>query len=296
MKIRQMAAMLVFALSSTALYAQTPQGTRDAQFTIKVPSAEVHKAPTLASPVVGQATQGSVLLVTRELGSWVRVPWPPGPDGAAYVHVSTGTLSHGSVADASYISADVARTSAGAFSSSSASAGAEPRQAPRASQSQYVGLPSHTVGVGAVMTTDHFALGGSGRFWFARHLGAQVQLTHQSFTNADNDFSTINFLPSVVFTMRDHVSDHLSMRPYFGGGPTIAHMNMQPPSLDGVIADSSSKTVMGIQFFGGAEVTFASVPQVGISFDLGYRHAGESFEGVDGSGIAVSAAAHWYFR
>jgi hypothetical protein len=295
MKIRQMAAMLVFALSATALYAQTPQEPRDAQFTIKVPTAEVHKAPTTASPVVGQATQGSVLLVTRELGSWVRVPWPPGPDGVAYVHVSMGSLSHGSVADTSYISADVARTSASAFSSqasqsTSSSASANPRPAPHASQqSQYVGLPSHTIGAGAVMTTDHFTFGGSGRLWLSRHIGAQVQLTHQSFTDADNDFKTISFLPSAVVTIGDRVSDYLSLRPYVGGGLSVAHMTMQAPAVE-------SKTVMGVQFFGGAELTFASVPQVGVSFDVGYRHAGESFEGVDASGLAVSGAAHWYFR
>ena len=290
--------MLVFALSATALYAQTPQNTRDAQFTIKVASADVHKAPTQASPVVGHATQGSVLLVTRELGSWVRVPWPPGPDGEAFVHVSAGTLSRGIVTDSSYISADVARTSASAFSSSSSSsASADPRPAPRAAQSQYVGLPSHTVGVGAVMATEHFAFGGSGRFWFTRHLGAQLQLTHESFTNADNDFSTVSFLPSAIVTMRDHVSDYLSLRPYFGGGLTIGHTNMRPTTVVGVDpVESSSKSVMGYQFFGGGELTLASVPQIGISLEAGYRHAGESFDGVDASGLTVLASGHWYFR
>jgi len=299
MKIRQIAAMLVFALSATALHAQTPQNTADAQFTVKEASAPVYKAPTTASPVIGRAARGTVLDVTRELGSWVRIPWVDAPDGVAYVHVSMGSVSN---SNGPYISAAVARTSATILSSASQGqatttfASTAPRVAPQtAAQSQYVGLPSHTVGVGAVMTTsDHFAFGGSGRFWTSRHLGAQVQLMHQSFSNADNDFSTISLAPSVVVTLRDHVSDYLSLRPYFGGGPTIAHTNARPTSV--ATAPSSSRNVMGYQIFGGGEITLASLPQIGVSVDVGYHHAGESFEGVDTTGLAVSAAGHWYFR
>jgi len=302
MKIRQIATMLVFAFSATALQAQTPQNTRDAQFTVQEASAPVYKAPTTASPVIGQAPRGAVLDVTRELGSWVRVPWPGAPDGVAYVHVSMGTVLN---SNGSYISASVARTSASVLSSAqpssvspssstSASATAGLATQTSAQRSQYVGLPSHTIGVGAVMTTsDHFGFGGSARFW-TRHVGVQLQLTHQSFSNADNDFSTINFAPGVVLTLRDHVSDYLSLRPYFGGGPTFAHTNARPTSVDAGL--SSSKNVMGYQMFGGGEVTFASLPQIGVSVDVGYHHAGESFEGVDATGVAVSATGHWYFR
>jgi hypothetical protein len=298
--IRHIAAMLVITVSAAPVCAQGTQDAVTPLFTVTQASAPVYKAPTTASPVIGQAPRGTVLDVGRELGSWVRVPWPSAPDRVAYLHVSMGTVSN---SQGSYISASVARTSASVLASSqtsastSASASAAPHLASQTAtqQSQYVGLPSHTLGVGAVMTTsDHFAFGGSARFWTARHVGAQLQLTHQSFSNAASDFSTINFAPSITMTLRDHVSDYLSFRPYVGGGPTFAHTNARPVSVDATAP--ASKNVMGYQIFGGGELTLASLPQVGVSVDVGYHHAGESFEGVDTTGLAVSAAGHWYFR
>jgi hypothetical protein len=34
--------------------------------------------------------RGRTLLVTRQLGSWVKVSWPEAEDGAGYLHVSWG--------------------------------------------------------------------------------------------------------------------------------------------------------------------------------------------------------------
>src|ERR1051325_11286360 len=58
---------LIVCLFPAALYADT------AEFTISSASANVHKAPTTASPVIGRTSRGQVLPVKRELGSWVRV-------------------------------------------------------------------------------------------------------------------------------------------------------------------------------------------------------------------------------
>ena len=42
--------------------------------------------------VVGQAPRGTILKVSRELGSWVKVSWPGTPDDSGYVHVSVGSI------------------------------------------------------------------------------------------------------------------------------------------------------------------------------------------------------------
>jgi hypothetical protein len=63
--------------------------------TITVASANVHKAPSTGSAVLGQAPRGAVLQVTRELGSWVQVSWPAAQDGAGYVHVTWGSIARG---------------------------------------------------------------------------------------------------------------------------------------------------------------------------------------------------------
>src|SRR5262249_23057700 len=68
------------------------------QFTVTAESADIHMTPSTGSIVIGHASRGTVFDVTRELGSWVRIPWPSGPEGSGYVHVSWGTIAHGGTA------------------------------------------------------------------------------------------------------------------------------------------------------------------------------------------------------
>jgi len=56
----------------------------------------VHKTPSVASPVVGNAPRGTELVVTREVGDWVKVAWPSAADGVGYVRVNA--LARGNVA------------------------------------------------------------------------------------------------------------------------------------------------------------------------------------------------------
>src|SRR5690242_12021335 len=89
--IRHAAALVVvLSMVPSPLHAQTT-----ATFKVGAEPAQVHKAPTTASPVIGRAPHGAVLDVTRELGSWVKVAWPAAKDGEAYVHVSAGSIARG---------------------------------------------------------------------------------------------------------------------------------------------------------------------------------------------------------
>src|SRR6516164_43800 len=92
--IRRAAALvLAIALSPATLRAQ------DVVITITVPSADVHKGPSTVTPVIGHVSHGTTMSVQRNLGSWVKVPWPAAPDGVAYVHVSMGSLTPPAKAD-----------------------------------------------------------------------------------------------------------------------------------------------------------------------------------------------------
>src|SRR4029079_4141136 len=82
--------VLAFAVAVCVAPVAAAQST---VLTITAARADVRKAPTGASPVVGQAPQGSVLEVTREVGDWVKVSWPDGPDGIGYVRLAGGGLS-----------------------------------------------------------------------------------------------------------------------------------------------------------------------------------------------------------
>jgi hypothetical protein len=78
---RQAAAVVVaLTLSTSPLYAQN-----STKVTVSEVSANVHKTPSTGSPVIGKAPRGTELVVTREVGDWVKVSWPSSADGAGYV-------------------------------------------------------------------------------------------------------------------------------------------------------------------------------------------------------------------
>jgi hypothetical protein len=95
--IRQAAAVVVaLCVSAAPLHAQnTPSSVK---LTVSDASASVHKTPSVGSPVIGKAPKGTELVVTREVGDWVKVSWPSSADGAGYVRVSA--LTRGAAAPA----------------------------------------------------------------------------------------------------------------------------------------------------------------------------------------------------
>src|SRR4029079_11707990 len=78
---------LALTLNPMLVYAQ------DAVLTVTVASADVYKGPSTVTPVIGHASRGTALPVTRNLGSWAKVAWIDSPDGIGYVHVTMGRLS-----------------------------------------------------------------------------------------------------------------------------------------------------------------------------------------------------------
>ena len=76
--IRRAAALvLALTLNPTLLRAQ------DTVLTVNVSSADVHKGPSTVTPVIGHVSRGTVLPVSRNLGSWVKIAWPGAQDGSA---------------------------------------------------------------------------------------------------------------------------------------------------------------------------------------------------------------------
>jgi hypothetical protein len=94
--IRHAAATVVaLCLSTSPLYAQNT-----VKLTVSEASANVHKSPSTGSPVIGKAPKGTALVVTREVGDWVKVSWPSAADGAGYVRANAGTIARGDAAPA----------------------------------------------------------------------------------------------------------------------------------------------------------------------------------------------------
>jgi hypothetical protein len=116
--IRHAAAVIVgVCLSVPPLSAQTTTVT----LKVSATAAAVHKAPSVASPVIGKALRGTELVVTREIGDWVKVSWPTAADGVGYVRTSVGTIARGGA---------VAQTNARAGVAAGATAAPAPTSTP----------------------------------------------------------------------------------------------------------------------------------------------------------------------
>jgi hypothetical protein len=80
--IRQAAATVVaLCLCASPLHAQSASNTK---LTVSE-ATTVHKTPSVGSPVIGNAPRGTEMVVTREVGDWVKVAWPSAADGVGYV-------------------------------------------------------------------------------------------------------------------------------------------------------------------------------------------------------------------
>ena len=289
--IRQAAAVtFALCLFPSLLYAQM------GSFTVGSTWAEVHKSPSTGSPVVGTMRRGSVLDVKRELGSWVSIPWPDAPAGEAFVHVSRGSLTR-RPAPAAASSADSAAQAIAAERSVVAEQVQRVESGSlRSPLPPVYATPSHTLGLGARMGGPLFGgFGVSGRAWRER-FGIQLSLSRHVMTNAlgSERLTATRVDPSVLYRLPEHVGDYLWVRPYVGSGMTFHRQSVR--SVTSTI-DPPSDGGFGVQWFGGGEMTFANVPQVGVSLDLGYRWTqGPDAPGFDLTGPTFAVSAHWYIK
>jgi hypothetical protein len=291
------AAAIVFALTINPALVRA----QDAAITVTVPSADVYKAPSNVTPIIGHIPQGSVLPISRNLGSWVRVAWPSAPDGVGYVHVSMGRL--GPIRNDAASTAAAAAVAAPRTSSAITPLSQTPRPvdtppAPRSHVTDQA-IPrvqgsaapaSHTLGVGALVGYTR-SVGVTTRAWSSPHIGFQFAVTHNTLTN---DFSadratTTQFEPGFMYGLFDRVTDYVWLRPYVGSTVTVRHV-----STSAAVPEANTDT--GIRVFGGAEFMFASMPAFGLSADLGYRHFQDPIPGFDISPVTLSIAGHWFIR
>ena len=129
--IRKAAATVIaLCLSASPLHAQGAPTTK--KLTVSEASATVHKTPSVGSPVIGNAPRGTELVVTREVGSWVKVAWPSAADGAGYVRVSALSAAAAPAAKAPATTAKASPSSATAKTTASAKSATTAKGAPAA--------------------------------------------------------------------------------------------------------------------------------------------------------------------
>jgi hypothetical protein len=287
--IRRAAALiLALTLSPAALHAQ------DTVLTVNVPSADVYKGPTNVTPVLGHVSRGTVLPISRNLGSWVKVAWPDAPDGVGYVHVTMGRIGPPN-ADAPVSSASPRASSAPAPVTTTI-----PMRGRTSVGEQVVprgllnGTPaSHIFGVGGLLASNS-NYGATARAWHNNRLGIQFGFTRDAMPAGAGRVTAMQFEPGVVYALFDHVGDYVWIRPYVGSTVNLRRQTFSVPALPGF--EPTSDNGVGFRVFGGSELTFASIPRFGLSADLGYRRFPTPFPGFEADPLSVSIAGHWYIK
>jgi hypothetical protein len=284
------AALVAVCLTPSWLLAQ------NAEITVRTPSAAVHRTPSTGSPVVGKAPRGTVLVVTREVGDWVKVDWPESPDGFGYVHVTMGTLSRRGGAPAAPLS--LAPSSA---QMTTPMAGPEPvpmntmtAERPAVPSAVYVNPQTHVVGLGGRMAGPTLGYGATMRMWSRKRIGIQVDASRSTQTNAfaPERLSTFQLGPSVLYSLPDAVSDYVWVRPYAGAGGAFHRQSFSTIASE---QTDVSRTKFATRAFGGAEFTFASVPRFAVSVDVGYEWI-EKIPGFEVGGLGIAFGGHWYVK
>jgi hypothetical protein len=155
---------------------------------------------------------------------------------------------------------------------------------------------AHQIGLGGRMGGSTLGFGASARAAMGPRLTMQLELSRYSPTDvaAQERLTSVQFAPSVLYTLPDKLTDYVWIRPYVGGGITIYNSTLGS-TVPG-IADSVSETSLGNQLFGGTELTFSAVPRFTLSADYGYRWAPTPFDGYELGGTAFALSGHWYVK
>lgn len=287
---RTAAVVLALTIFPAVLHAQ------DTMLTVTVQSADVHKGPSTGSPVIGHAPKGVALPVVRNLGSWLEVAWQV-PEGIGYVHTTTGRLNSPS-------------GTAPATTTSSRMSSATPAPVPmsttqRTPASTGDRLPpsgqtggsriSHVVGVGGMVGTMS-SFGATARWWHDKHLGVQVGVTRDAMSSdtATGRVTSMQIEPGVVYALFDRVPGYVWIRPYVGSALSFRHETWKDTAP--VPMASSSDNGVGYRLFGGTELTFAGVTQLGLSAEVGYRNVPTPFAGFEADRASVAIIGHWYIK
>jgi len=160
----------------------------------------------------------------------------------------------------------------------------------------YIPAPTHNVGFGGRLGGAPVGdFGVTARVWSRQRFGVQLDAFRSAITSevAPGRVTSMEFAPSLIYLLRDHVTDNVWLRPYVGGGAVLRRSTLKiaPDVLDPV-----TDSTFGFRTFGGAEVTFPSVPRFAVSADLGYLWSDDPFPGFEQDRLRFSVSGHWYVK
>ena len=159
------------------------------------------------------------------------------------------------------------------------------------------GTNAHQFGIGLRLGVEDPSVGVSARYFFyGGPLGVQGELSWQNVDLGRNDFSTTRFSPSVIYRFIEYkFNGPVSLTPYVGAGLSFIHSDFDEDNFPLDLDDTS----VGVLLYGGVELFFTNVPNLGVSGELSFNSNDDFDDVVFGNaslgGVTFTAAGHWYF-
>jgi len=173
--------------------------------------------------------------------------------------------------------------------------------APNAAAAQLLATSTneHQFGVGVRVGGVRDSFGANVRYFFySGPLGVQADVWAFGVDFGSQDLSSVQFMPSVIYRFVEYrFETPVSLVPVVGAGLSFIHSRFgdNGPFFMSLGVDD---TDIGVMVFGGVELFFDNVPNLGVSGELMYTSnddiAGGGFARSLG-GVSVVGSAHWYF-
>jgi hypothetical protein len=158
------------------------------------------------------------------------------------------------------------------------------------------GTNNHQFGAGLRLSAAQSGIGAGVRYFFyGGPLGVQGELSRFGVDLGRNDFNSVRFSPAVIYRfIEQKFNGPVSLTPYAGGGLSFVHSNFDEDVLGLGLDDTSA----GVLLFGGVELFFSNVPNLGVSGELTFTSNDDlssTFGSASIGGATFTAAGHWYF-
>jgi hypothetical protein len=128
--------------------------------------------------------------------------------------------------------------------------------------------PVHQVGVGASMALGGRGGGGGFRYFFSDRVGFNANVSYyRPMVSGPSQGGTLLVAPSIVYMLTpSNKNAAVGVRPYVGGGLNYAYGST--PIQTGTVVRSASSGGLGMQAFGGVELTFRDANGLAISAEV----------------------------
>ena len=159
----------------------------------------------------------------------------------------------------------------------------------------------HQIGLGGSMGMSSRGGGGAFRYFFGDRTGFNANIgwyRPTTQTGSQSQGSTFIAAPSFVYmlTKSSQLAD-IDLRPYVGGGLNYANSSTQPRTSTYTSNLTSRTSGLGMQVFGGVELSFLSAKSIAISAEVAhYQMAVNNFASGLTQGTNFYLLFHFYVK